>query len=117
MLNPWLHTDDDNDGARNVLFVTELLLQAALHDPLLSLSSQLHRSSARRRTHTGESFQALSDLWNATEMTEKHFFFFSYLLLYLCLSASQVAVTAVAMTFDKDQTQEKPPDKPITKGL
>ncbi|XP_027128403.1 C2 domain-containing protein 5 isoform X3 [Larimichthys crocea] len=28
----------------------------------------------------------------------------------------QVAVTAVAMTFDKDQTQEKPPDKPITKG-
>ncbi|KAI3371368.1 hypothetical protein L3Q82_023971 [Scortum barcoo] len=29
----------------------------------------------------------------------------------------QVAVTAVAMTFDKDQNQEKPPDKPITKGL
>ncbi|TKS73389.1 C2 domain-containing protein 5 [Collichthys lucidus] len=28
----------------------------------------------------------------------------------------QVAVTAVAMTFDKDQNQEKPPDKPITKG-
>nr|XP_046249703.1 C2 domain-containing protein 5 isoform X2 [Scatophagus argus] len=28
----------------------------------------------------------------------------------------QVAVTAVAMTFDKDQTQEKPVDKPITKG-
>ncbi|XP_044050653.1 C2 domain-containing protein 5 isoform X25 [Siniperca chuatsi] len=28
----------------------------------------------------------------------------------------QVAVTAVAMTFDKEQTQEKPPDKPITKG-
>ncbi|XP_077373147.1 C2 domain-containing protein 5 isoform X14 [Festucalex cinctus] len=28
----------------------------------------------------------------------------------------QVAVTAVAMTFDKDQTQEKPADKPITKG-
>ncbi|XP_069019667.1 C2 domain-containing protein 5 isoform X6 [Embiotoca jacksoni] len=28
----------------------------------------------------------------------------------------QVAVTAVAMTFDQDQTQEKPPEKPITKG-
>ncbi|KAM9814492.1 C2 domain-containing protein 5 isoform 5-T5 [Syngnathus typhle] len=28
----------------------------------------------------------------------------------------QVAVTGVAMTFDKDQTQEKPPDKPITQG-
>uniref|UniRef100_A0A4W6DAM2 C2 domain-containing protein 5 n=1 Tax=Lates calcarifer TaxID=8187 RepID=A0A4W6DAM2_LATCA len=28
----------------------------------------------------------------------------------------QVAVTAVAMTFDKDQTQEKPADKPVTKG-
>ncbi|XP_077425752.1 C2 domain-containing protein 5 isoform X4 [Vanacampus margaritifer] len=28
----------------------------------------------------------------------------------------QVAVTAVAMTFDKDQIQEKPADKPITKG-
>ncbi|XP_008297925.1 C2 domain-containing protein 5 isoform X1 [Stegastes partitus] len=28
----------------------------------------------------------------------------------------QVTVTAVAMTFDKDQTQEKPADKPITKG-
>ncbi|CAJ1056790.1 C2 domain-containing protein 5 isoform X10 [Xyrichtys novacula] len=28
----------------------------------------------------------------------------------------QVAVTAVAMTFDKDQTQEKLADKPITKG-
>ncbi|RVE71886.1 hypothetical protein OJAV_G00056430 [Oryzias javanicus] len=28
----------------------------------------------------------------------------------------QVAVTAVAMTFDKDQTQEKPVEKPITKG-
>ncbi|XP_056243216.1 C2 domain-containing protein 5 isoform X8 [Seriola aureovittata] len=28
----------------------------------------------------------------------------------------QVAVTAVAMTFDKDQTQEKPADKPTTKG-
>lgn len=32
-------------------------------------------------------------------------------------SVSQVAVTAVAMTFDKDQTQEKPPDKSISKGL
>ncbi|KAM9854276.1 C2 domain-containing protein 5 [Aulostomus maculatus] len=29
----------------------------------------------------------------------------------------QVAVTAVAMTFDKDQTQEKPADKPIGKGV
>uniref|UniRef100_A0A3Q1FYL6 C2 domain-containing protein 5 n=1 Tax=Acanthochromis polyacanthus TaxID=80966 RepID=A0A3Q1FYL6_9TELE len=28
----------------------------------------------------------------------------------------QVAVTAVAMTFDKDQTQEKPAEKPINKG-
>ncbi|XP_077597608.1 C2 domain-containing protein 5 isoform X4 [Stigmatopora nigra] len=28
----------------------------------------------------------------------------------------QVAVTAVAMTFDKDQTQEKPVDKHVTKG-
>ncbi|XP_063760847.1 C2 domain-containing protein 5 isoform X2 [Eleginops maclovinus] len=28
----------------------------------------------------------------------------------------QVAVTAVAMTFDKDQNQEKPADKPATKG-
>ncbi|XP_053175094.1 C2 domain-containing protein 5 isoform X1 [Scomber japonicus] len=28
----------------------------------------------------------------------------------------QVAVTAVAMTFDKDQTQEKPAEKPTTKG-
>lgn len=28
----------------------------------------------------------------------------------------QVVVTAVAMTFDKDQTQEKPADKTITKG-
>uniref|UniRef100_A0A3B3D7W8 C2 domain-containing protein 5 n=1 Tax=Oryzias melastigma TaxID=30732 RepID=A0A3B3D7W8_ORYME len=28
----------------------------------------------------------------------------------------QVAVTAVAMTFDKDQTQEKPAEKPIMKG-
>ncbi|XP_036962351.1 C2 domain-containing protein 5 isoform X9 [Acanthopagrus latus] len=28
----------------------------------------------------------------------------------------QVAVTAVAMTYDKDQTQEKPTEKPITKG-
>ncbi|XP_061534196.1 C2 domain-containing protein 5 isoform X4 [Phycodurus eques] len=28
----------------------------------------------------------------------------------------QVAVTAVAMTFDKDQTQEKPVEKPVTKG-
>ncbi|XP_040893563.1 C2 domain-containing protein 5 isoform X7 [Toxotes jaculatrix] len=28
----------------------------------------------------------------------------------------QVTVTAVAMTFDKDQTQEKPADKPITRG-
>ncbi|XP_022610131.1 C2 domain-containing protein 5 isoform X4 [Seriola dumerili] len=28
----------------------------------------------------------------------------------------QVTVTAVAMTFDKDQTQEKPADKPTTKG-
>ncbi|XP_020559757.1 C2 domain-containing protein 5 isoform X18 [Oryzias latipes] len=28
----------------------------------------------------------------------------------------QVAVTAVAMTFDKDQTQDKPAEKPITKG-
>ncbi|KAM6937706.1 C2 domain-containing protein 5 isoform 7-T7 [Xenentodon cancila] len=28
----------------------------------------------------------------------------------------QVSVTAVAMTFDKDQTQEKPAEKPITKG-
>ncbi|XP_039665860.1 LOW QUALITY PROTEIN: C2 domain-containing protein 5 [Perca fluviatilis] len=28
----------------------------------------------------------------------------------------QVAVTAVAMTFDKDQAQEKPADKPTTKG-
>ncbi|XP_054632050.1 C2 domain-containing protein 5 isoform X17 [Dunckerocampus dactyliophorus] len=28
----------------------------------------------------------------------------------------QVAVTAVAMTFDKDQTQEKPAEKPIAKG-
>ncbi|XP_030281771.1 C2 domain-containing protein 5 isoform X18 [Sparus aurata] len=28
----------------------------------------------------------------------------------------QVAVTAVAMTYDKDQTQEKPAEKPITKG-
>ncbi|XP_068507227.1 C2 domain-containing protein 5 isoform X15 [Syngnathus scovelli] len=28
----------------------------------------------------------------------------------------QVAVTGVAMTFDKDQTQEKPADKPITQG-
>lgn len=32
-------------------------------------------------------------------------------------SVSQVAVTAVAMTFDKEQTQEKPTDKPVTKGL
>jgi len=29
----------------------------------------------------------------------------------------QVTVTAVAMTFDKDQTQEKTADKPPTKGL
>uniref|UniRef100_H3DPG3 C2 calcium dependent domain containing 5 n=1 Tax=Tetraodon nigroviridis TaxID=99883 RepID=H3DPG3_TETNG len=28
----------------------------------------------------------------------------------------QVAVTAVAMTFDKNQTQEKPPDKSVPKG-
>ncbi|XP_067356436.1 C2 domain-containing protein 5 isoform X16 [Channa argus] len=28
----------------------------------------------------------------------------------------QVAVTAVAMTFDKEQNQERPADKPITKG-
>nr|XP_057931797.1 C2 domain-containing protein 5 isoform X16 [Doryrhamphus excisus] len=28
----------------------------------------------------------------------------------------QVAVTAVAMTFDKDQTQEKPAEKPVAKG-
>ncbi|KAM7002312.1 C2 domain-containing protein 5 isoform 9-T9 [Tautogolabrus adspersus] len=28
----------------------------------------------------------------------------------------QVAVTAVAMTFDKDQTQEKPAEKPVPKG-
>ncbi|XP_058500642.1 C2 domain-containing protein 5 isoform X4 [Solea solea] len=28
----------------------------------------------------------------------------------------QVAVTAVAMTFDKDQTQERTADKPVTKG-
>ncbi|XP_053741036.1 C2 domain-containing protein 5 isoform X3 [Synchiropus splendidus] len=28
----------------------------------------------------------------------------------------QVAVTAVAMTFDKEQTQEKPQDKPVPKG-
>ncbi|XP_041852792.1 C2 domain-containing protein 5 isoform X6 [Melanotaenia boesemani] len=28
----------------------------------------------------------------------------------------QVAVTAVAMTFDKDQTQEKPAERPISKG-
>ncbi|XP_073327953.1 C2 domain-containing protein 5 isoform X3 [Pagrus major] len=28
----------------------------------------------------------------------------------------QVAVTAVAMTYDKDQTQEKPAEKPMTKG-
>lgn len=33
------------------------------------------------------------------------------------MSFLQVAVTAVAMTFDKDQTQERPVDKPITKGL
>lgn len=30
---------------------------------------------------------------------------------------SQVTVTAVAMTFDRDQTQEKPGEKVITKGL
>ncbi|CAG5958083.1 unnamed protein product [Menidia menidia] len=29
----------------------------------------------------------------------------------------QVAVTAVAMTFDKDQTQEKPAEKPVPKAL
>lgn len=31
--------------------------------------------------------------------------------------ASQVAVTAVAMTFDKDQSQEKPGDRAMTKGM
>lgn len=32
------------------------------------------------------------------------------------VSVSQVAVTAVAVTFDKDQAQEKPMDKSATKG-
>lgn len=36
---------------------------------------------------------------------------------YTCLSLFQVAVTAVAMTFDKEQTQEKPTDKSVNKGL
>lgn len=58
----------------------------------------------------------ICEIAGRTELIDE-FEFFLYLLLYLCLSASQVAVTAVAMTFDKDQTQEKPPDKPITKGL
>ena len=40
-----------------IMFVSEFLLQVALYDPLLSLSSQLHCSSARRRTHTGERSQ------------------------------------------------------------
>lgn len=35
---------------------------------------------------------------------------------WLFLAVSQVAVTAVAMTFDKNQTQEKPPDKTVPKG-
>lgn len=38
-------------------------------------------------------------------------------LTCVLLSFSQVAVTAVAMMFDKDQTQEKPPNKSISKGL
>lgn len=45
-----------------ITFVSEFLLQAALYDPLLSLSSQLHRSSARRRAHTGETIQAITHL-------------------------------------------------------
>lgn len=40
-----------------------------------------------------------------------HFFFLSRYIV------TQVAVTAVAMTFDKDQTQEKPSEKPASKGL
>lgn len=36
---------------------------------------------------------------------------------WLFFTVMQVAVTAVAMTFDKNQTQEKPADKTVAKGL
>lgn len=68
-----------------IMFVSEFLLQAALYDPLLSLSSQLHRSSARRRAHTGETIQAITHLSSCQSSEcnwEKKF----YLLLFLCSS-------------------------------
>ena len=92
-------------------FFSEFLLQVAFHDPLLSLSSQLHCSSARRRTHTGKNTRTTNPLWNPLQNRR-----LSKVYFHASLSASQVAVTAVAMTFDREQTLEKLADKAITKG-
>lgn len=54
-----------------IVFVAEFLLQAALYDPLLSLSPQLRRGGARRRTHTGK-FQVSGHLWFVKLHTEQN---------------------------------------------
>lgn len=95
---------------------TEFLLQTTLHDPLLSLSSQLHCGSARRRAHPGGEIQAICSLEKNKRHLNEMFIFFFFLFFSRHIVA-QVAVTAVAMTFDKDQTQEKPSEKPASKGL
>lgn len=49
----------------------------------------------------------------AVNVIERKFF------IYCCSSArlpAQVTVTAVAMTYDKEQTQEKTAEKPVNKG-
>lgn len=60
------------------MFAAEFLLQATIDDPLLSLSSQLHRGSPRRRAHPGENRPSFTNEmnpgWNANLSPFGYFF-------------------------------------------
>lgn len=63
-----------------IMCVSEFLLQVALYDPLLSLSSQIHCSCARRRTHTGEkSPTCLPWFVKSKDRTDSKMYNFSFL--------------------------------------
>lgn len=124
------------------VYSVESVLQTAVDGPLLSLSPELHRGHTWRWAHPGENtpdlitfllninllnfqFAVLLLLWNKKENNNG--------TLKICLSSSgfilillplshviwQVAVTAVAMSFDKEQTLEngkQSGDKTLIKG-
>lgn len=85
-----------------IMFVSEFLLQAALYDPLLSLSSQLHRSSARRRAHTGETIQAITHL-SSCQSSE-------------CNWEKKILSTAVPLLVSLRRSQWQPLPWPMTRN-